>query len=54
MMKQIGNGPMVESVDTRDLKSLAHCGRAGATPVGATNIWEFKQIIFIIFIFFLH
>ena len=28
---------MVESVDTRDLKSLEHCGRAGAAPVKATN-----------------
>ena len=28
---------MVESVDTRDLKSLEHCARAGATPVGGTR-----------------
>ena len=28
---------MVESVDTRDLKSLDHYGRAGSTPAPGTN-----------------
>ncbi len=27
---------MVESVDTRDLKSLGHCGRTGSSPVPGT------------------
>ena len=27
---------MVESVDTRDLKSLDHCGRTGSSPVPGT------------------
>ena len=30
-------------LDTRDLKSLEHCARAGATPVKATND-EFETI----------
>ena len=28
---------MVESVDTRDLKSLGHCGRVGSSPTSGTN-----------------
>ena len=28
---------MVESVDTRDLKSLGHCGCAGSSPASSTN-----------------
>ena len=33
---------MVESVDTRDLKSLGHCGRTGSSPVPGTfnNTYE--------------
>ena len=31
---------MVESVDTRDLKSLDHCGRTGSSPVPGTIIAE--------------
>ena len=35
---------MVESVDTRDLKSLGHCGCAGSSPASSTrcncNHWE--------------
>ena len=27
---------MVESVDTRDLKSLGHCGRVGSSPTSGT------------------
>ena len=27
---------MVESVDTRDLKSLGHCGCAGSSPASST------------------
>ena len=29
---------MVELVDTRDLKSLDHCGRTGASPVPGTKV----------------
>ena len=29
---------MVESVDTRDLKSLGHCGCAGSSPASSTGI----------------
>ena len=28
---------MVESVDTRDLKSLGHCGRVGSSPTSGTT-----------------
>ena len=28
---------MVESVDTRDLKSLGHCGCAGSSPASSTK-----------------
>ena len=28
---------MVESVDTRDLKSLGHCGCAGSSPASSTT-----------------
>ncbi len=28
---------MVESVDTRDLKSLGHCGCAGSSPASSTR-----------------
>ena len=28
---------MVESVDTRDLKSLDHCGCAGSSPASSTQ-----------------
>lgn len=28
---------MVELVDTRDLKSLGHCARAGSSPAVATK-----------------
>ncbi len=28
---------MVELVDTQDLKSCGHCGRAGSTPAPGTN-----------------
>ena len=28
---------MVESVDTRDLKSLGHCGCAGSSPASSTE-----------------
>ena len=35
---------MVESVDTRDLKSLGHCGCAGSSPASSTrcncNHWK--------------
>ena len=31
---------MVELVDTRDLKSLDHCGRTGSSPVPGTNTSE--------------
>ena len=34
---------MVESVDTRDLKSLGHCGCAGSSPASSTKIY--RQII---------
>lgn len=30
---------VVESADTRDLKSLAPCGRAGSTPAPGTRLW---------------
>ena len=30
------NAQMVESVDTKDLKSFGHCGRAGSTPAPGT------------------
>ncbi len=29
---------MVELVDTRDLKSLDHCGRTGSSPVPGTKV----------------
>ena len=29
---------MVESVDTRDLKSLGHCGCAGSSPASSTRV----------------
>ena len=29
---------MVESVDTRDLKSLGHCGCAGSSPASSTIV----------------
>ena len=29
---------VVESVDTQDLKSCGHCGRAGSIPASSTNI----------------
>ena len=29
---------MVESVDTRDLKSLGHCGCAGSSPASSTEV----------------
>ena len=37
---------MVESVDTRDLKSLGHCGCAGSSPASSTlrdksSFWRF-------------
>ncbi len=28
---------MVELVDTQDLKSCGHCGRAGSSPAPGTN-----------------
>ena len=31
---------MVELVDTRDLKSLGHCGRTGSIPVPGTRTKE--------------
>ena len=34
---------MVELIDTRDLKSLGHCGRVGLNPTGGTN----KHLIYI-------
>ena len=37
---------MVESVDTRDLKSLGHCGRVGSSPTsGTTERADNHQII---------
>ena len=33
---------MVESVDTRDLKSLDHCGRTGSSPVPGTIAEEYR------------
>ena len=36
---------MVESVDTRDLKSLGHCGRVGSSPTSGTNNWVDNQLI---------
>ncbi len=29
---------MVELVDTKDLKSFGHCGRAGSSPASGTKI----------------
>ncbi len=42
---------MVESVDTRDLKSLGHYGRAGSTPAWGTtkrSIRDFLTLLFLI------
>ena len=35
---------MVESVDTRDLKSLGHCGCAGSSPASSTSILFFERL----------
>ena len=43
---------MVESVDTRDLKSLGHCGRVGSSPTSGTNIADNHLIIGNIFLWF--
>ena len=34
---QVADARMVESVDTRDLKSLGHCGCAGSSPAPSTK-----------------
>ena len=34
---------MVESVDTRDLKSLGHCGCAGSSPASSTGKGSVNQ-----------
>ena len=31
------NARVVELVDTMDLKSIGHCGRAGSSPAPGTN-----------------
>ena len=36
---------MVESVDTRDLKSLGHCGRVGSSPTSGTIMVDNQSII---------
>ena len=47
---------MVESVDTRDLKSLGHCGCAGSSPASSTEVdanclifssWHFLYLYFV-------
>ena len=37
---------MVESVDTRDLKSLGHCGCAGSSPASSTGKMLCKSMIY--------
>ena len=42
---------MVELVDTRDLKSLGHYGRAGSSPALRTRIHEFDSLNRVEFLF---
>ena len=37
---------VVELVDTRDLKSLAPCGRAGSIPALGTSLLGYKFLVF--------
>ena len=44
---------MVESVDTRDLKSLGHCGCAGSSPAPSTDVYRWLhevQLAFFVFV----
>ena len=36
---------MVESVDTKDLKSFGHCGCAGSSPASSTVFAEVAQLV---------
>lgn len=36
---------MVELVDTKDLKSFGHCGRAGSSPASGTSITKWEESI---------
>jgi hypothetical protein len=44
---------VVESVDTQDLKSCGHCGRAGSSPARGTKE-KALMAPFFISIFFIH
>ena len=37
---------MVESVDTKDLKSFGHCGCAGSSPASSTWLKSRKSLIY--------
>ena len=37
---------MVESVDTKDLKSFGHCGCAGSSPASSTGLKLHKSMIY--------
>ena len=44
---------MVESVDTRDLKSLGHCGCAGSSPASSTGKRLCKSMVYGAFPFYM-
>ena len=44
---------MVESVDTRDLKSLGHCGCAGSSPAPSTDVYRWLHEVQLAFFLYL-
>lgn len=43
--RSLNDALVVELVDTRDLKSLAHCERAGSSPARGTKKAEVAQLV---------